>query len=297
MPTYDNGAGTLTQEYSENFALVFKVAKQAIYNVNSVNPLNWMDKGIIRNGVSVEDAVIQLVTGNEWKGETQTGENLNAPSYPNLKVQYHKTWNGKQFKTTYSEEQFSKVLLSGGSEIDASTKIVSNLTESEGYEDYVACKGILTSGVTAGNIKKADDTAHSTSGYTVNADLIKAIKNVTDEMMFINNSYVGGNFKTRTPFERIRIIMPYKVYNAMNIDVLASLYNLEKAELNSKISKIDDDGKVYILDEFSCLKYTRLYRMTSKFIEDGLYYNYWLTVDRMYGTSNLFKAAYLTIAK
>ena len=291
---FDNGSATLTQEYSENFALINKVAKQAIYNVKSVNPLDWMNKGVIRNGVAIEDAVIQLVEGAEWDADTQDGTNLNKPSYPKIKVQYHQTWNGKQFKTTYSENQFKKVLLAGGDEMDASAKIVANLTESEGHEDYEACKGILTSGITAGNIIKANDASH-TDGYTVDADLIKAIKNITDEMMFINNSYVSGNFKTRTPFERIRIIMPYKVYNAMNIDVLASLYNLEKAELNSKISKIDADGNVYVVDEFACLKYTRLYRLTNKFIEDGLYYNYWLTVDRMYGTSNLFKAAYVTI--
>lgn len=291
---FDNGSATLTQEYSDNFALINKIAKQAIYNVKSVNPLDWMNKGVIRNGVAIEDAVIQLVEGVEWNADTQDGTNLNKPSYPTIKVQYHQTWNGKQFKATYSENQFRKVLLAGGDEMDASAKIVSNLTESEGYEDYEACKGILTSGITAGNIIKANDATH-TDGYDVDADLIKAIKNITDEMMFINNSYVNGSFKTRTPFERIRIIMPYKVYNAMNIDVLASLYNLEKAELNSKISKIDADGNVYVVDEFACLKYTRLYRMTNKFIEDGLYYNYWLTVDRMYGTSNLFKAAYVTI--
>ena len=291
---FDNGSATLTQEYSDNFALINKIAKQAIYNVKSVNPLDWMNKGVIRNGVAIEDAVIQLVEGAEWNADTQDGTNLNKPSYPTIKVQYHQTWNGKQFKTTYSENQFRKVLLAGGDEMDASAKIVANLTESEGHEDYEACKGILTSGITAGNIIKANDATH-TDGYDVDADLIKAIKNITDEMMFINNSYVSGSFKTRTPFERIRIIMPYKVYNAMNIDVLASLYNLEKAELNSKISKIDADGNVYVVDEFACLKYTRLYRMTNKFIEDGLYYNYWLTVDRMYGTSNLFKAAYVTI--
>ena len=291
---FDNGSSTLTQEYSENFALIYKVARQAIYNVKSVNPLEWMNKGIIRNGVAIEDAVIQLVEGKEWDADSQDGTNLNKPSYPSLIVQYHQNWNGKQFKTTYSENQFRKVLLAGGDENDVAAKIVANLTESEGHEDYEACKGILTSGITAGNIIKANDATH-TDGYNVDADLIKAIKNITDEMMFINNSYVAGNFKTRTPFDRIRIIMPYKVYNTMNIDVLASLYNLEKAELNSKISKIDTDGKVYILDEFSCLKYTRLYRLTSKFIDDGLYYNYWLTVDRMYGTSNLFKAAYVTI--
>lgn len=284
---YDNGRPTLTQDYSKNYALIEKIAKQLLLGVQSTNKLQWIDKGKVVHGVAIEQAVVELAEGYDWNAEEQTGANLNAPSYPDIVVQYFKTWNGRQFKTTVSESQIQKVILAGGRDGDLSEKIVSSLTEGEGNEDYQDSKGLLLAGITNNTIIKYPTVT------PVSADLITTIKNISDEFGFVNTSYVKANYKTRTPFERLHLIMPYTVFNKLNVDVLASLYNLEKAELLKKITLIDEGTKVFIVDEFGLIKYTRVYKMTSKYIEDGLYSNYWLTVDRMYGTSGLFKMAYI----
>ncbi|MCD8201607.1 MAG: hypothetical protein LUD47_06035 [Clostridia bacterium] len=286
---YDNGSDKWSADYSTNFALIEKIAKSTLYQVQSSNPLRWMSKGQIANGVAIEDALVELADSYDWKSEEQDGSKTNAPSYPSIKVTYNSIWNGKQFKTTVSEDQIRKVLLNGGSESDVAQKIVSNLTESEGYEGYLACKGVLENGRDV-NILPVDDNT-----YGANAELLKAIKNTTDKMQFVNTDFVSCGSKQRTPFERIHIVMPYEIYNAINIDVLASLYNLDKAELIGKITLIDEPGYIYIVDEFGVFTYTRLYKMTSKYVEDGLYENYWLTMDRMFGTNNLFKMAYLKV--
>lgn len=293
---YDNGSSTFSADYTTNYSMIEKFAKQMIFQVQSTNPLAWIDKGEVRNGVGVEQAITQLLESSEWVSEIQDGSSLNAPSYPTINVQYFYDWTSKQFKTTISEDQIRKALLADMTEMDIASKIVSNLTESEGYEDYEASKGLLTSAVSAGNIVSAGTA-------TIGTGLITSIKNITDEMQYVNNSYLGyvtantsSDYKTRTPFERLHIIMPYSVYNELNVEVLASLYNLDKARLLDKITLIDTtDGIVYIVDEFGLLKYRRLYKMTSKYVEDALYSNYWLTVSRMYGSSNLFKMAYLTV--
>lgn len=296
MASYDRGSATLTNDYSKNYALIEKIAKQVILNVESTNKLQWFDKGKIIHGKSIEQAVVQLAEGYEWKDDEQNGSNLNAPNYPDIVVRYFKTWNGRQFKTTVSESQIDKVILAGGSEKDLSEKIVSSLTEGEGDEDYITSKGLLLDGIQGSNIVKfsnPDDTGHPNGNFDIDSELIIAIKNISDNFQYVNQNFVGAGYRTRCPFNRIHIIMPYSVYNKMNIDVLASLYNLSKAELTQKITLIDEGTKVFIVDEWGLLKYTRVYRMTSKYIEDGLYSNYWLTVDRMYATSGLFKMAYL----
>ncbi len=286
---FDNGTDKWDADYSQHYALIEKMAKSTLYQVQSSNPLNWMSKGNIANGVAIEDALVELADSYDWVSEDQDGSNTNAPAYPSIKVTYNSIWNGKQFKTTVSEDQIRKVLLNGGSESDVAQKIVSNLTESEGYEGYLACKGILENARDI-NILPVDDKT-----YSADAELLKCIKNTTDKMQFVNSDYVAVGSKQRTPFDRIHIVMPYDVYNAINIDVLASLYNLDKAELIGKITLIDEPGYIYIVDEFGVFTYTRLYKMTSKYVEDGLYTNYWLTMSRMFGTNNLFKMAYIKV--
>lgn len=291
MSTFDRGTATLTQDYSKNYALIEKIAKQIILGVESTNKLQWIDKGKIIHGTAIEQAVVELAEGYDWKGDTQTGENVDAPSYPSIVVRYFNKWNGRQFKRTVSEEQIDKVILAGGSEKDISAKVVASLTEGEGNEDYQDSKGLLLDGIQGGNILAyGGDTP---TVVPITSQLILTIKNIADGMGFVNNNYVAADYATRTPFERLHLIMPYAIYNQLNIDVLASLFNLEKAELLKKITLIDEGTKVFIVDEWGLIKYTRVYKMTSRYIEDGLYANYWLTVDRMYATSGLFKMAYI----
>lgn len=285
--TYDNGSSKWNADFSENYALIEKIAKQTIYNVTSTNPLDWINKGDIANGVAIEDALVELAESYEWISEKQTGANLNAPAYPKIHVQYHSTWNGRQFKTTVSEDQIRKVLLSGGDESDIAAKVVANLTESEGYEDYVNCKGALAAGRGV-NILPVDDTT-----YSADTTLLKKIKDVCDQMTFVNTAFNAASLTGRTPFDRIRIVMSYNLMNAIDVDIMASMFNMDRAALNARVTLIDDPGYVYIVDEYGIFKYTRLYRMTSKYVEDGLYSNYWLTIDRMFGTNDLFKMAYI----
>lgn len=290
--TYDKGTNVADLEFdaSTHYALVEKMAKSVILNVQSSNKLDWFDKGKIANGTTIEQAIVNLATGSDWVSETQSGTNVDAPNYPSVTVKYFNEWNGRQFKTTVSEDQLRKVLMSGGDEGDVAQKIVSTLTEGENFEDYKNCKGLLLDGIQGAtpNIKK-----YGTTAVAVGTALIKAIQDIVAEMQFVNTSYCASGIQTRTPFERIRMIMPYKIYNALNVDVLASIFNLEKAKLLERITLIDEGSKVFIVDEFGLIKYTRLYKATSRYVEDGLYTNYWLTVDRMYGTSPLFKMCYI----
>ena len=43
--TYDNGSKAFAADYSEHYAMIEKFAKQFIFNVQSANPLQWIDKG------------------------------------------------------------------------------------------------------------------------------------------------------------------------------------------------------------------------------------------------------------
>lgn len=297
--TYDNGSTTYTADYSENYKMAFKFAKQAIYNVESANPLQWINKGEINNGVKIEDSIIALQNSYAWDGATQTGASVDAPSYPDIRLRIFEDWNGRQFKTTVSDDQIRKILLEGGDDMTVAEKIVSNLTESEGNEDFQISKGLLASAVTNGNAIKYLDAP--STGVPIGDQLAIAIHDIVDGFQFVNSDYVAAQdvsstpLQQRTPFDRIHIVIPYKIYNKLNIQYLATLFNMEVAELIGKISKIDEGTNVYVLDEFAVGKYRRLYRLTSRYVEDGLYQNYWLTTERMYYTCGLFKFAYIPV--
>lgn len=296
---YDKGAATYTEDYSEHYAGALKFARQMLYNVESANPLQWMDKTDVNNGDKLEDLVINLAQSSAWVAEDQTGASVDAPAYPDIRLRIFETWNGRQFKTTVSDNQIRKMLLSGGDDASVAAKIVANLTESEGYEDYVASKGLLAAAVTAGNAIKYKSAP--ATGVKLGLDLIDAIKDITSDFQFVNSTYVAAQDETdkplvqRTPFDRIRIVVPYQIMNKLDTNYLSSVFNLSKAEIRGRISEIDEGTNVYVLDEFAVGKVRRLYRLTSRYVEDGLYENFWLTLDRMYYSNGLFKFAYIPV--
>ena len=93
--------------------------------------------------------------------------------------------------------------------------------------------------------------------------------------------------------EDIRIIMPYTIKNAIDVDELSGVFNLSKAEIESKIIETDtDEHYIYIVDQNAILDFTRLYEMVSQLNADGLFFNYFLHVERLFAISELFDGCF-----
>ena len=88
--------------------------------------------------------------------------------------------------------------------------------------------------------------------------------------------------------------MPYGVKNAVDVDTLASLFHVEKAEILEKIDVIDtEDGIVYIVDESAVLWYRRLSEIEPTRNAKARKTIYYKTVDDLFAYSPIFKATYI----
>ena len=152
-----------------------------------------------------------------------------------------------------------------------------------------ALTGVLLAMKTA--ITEATKSAGTASTIT---ELLRKIRDCVDEFQFINSKYVLAGIENRTSLDDIYIVMPFKIKNSIDIDAMAYMFNMEKADLLAKIRVTDmDDGCVYILDRRAVFQYNRLLELTEQWNGKALLTNYWYTVDDMYGYSPLFKATYI----
>ena len=121
-------------------------------------------------------------------------------------------------------------------------------------------------------------------------------------MQFVNDKYNVAQIKKKTNAEDIYIIMPYTLKNKLDVEELAGVFNLDKADIKDKIIEIDTEADldgfqyVYIVDKYAILDYTRLYEMLNQLNADGRFWNYFLHVERLFGISPLFDAGYLKVA-
>ena len=184
---------------------------------------------------------------------------------------------------------------------EVAEKIVAALAQSDTQELYEGIKSLLAWGSSAGSFGDNDavftylgDVAGDGTKYDYNG-ILKKIKNTVKGMTFVNNSFNKAGIKRATRLEDIIIVMPYSLATDTNVDSLSGFFNLDKAEIKNRIIEVDtNDNKVYILDKYAVLVYTRLYQMLTQLNADGAFYNYYLHIDRMFALSPLFDSAFFT---
>ena len=301
MPNPNFNGGVTPENYTpttieELGGMIGKVADQVIREVSAEDKLSVFDKMPVDNGDTIEQAIVKLASPRAYDA---SGANALTRKTPNIVVRYFSEWNREVFDTTVDIAQMRKVLKTGkGAEV-LSTKVVASLGEGDKFSKYSYAKNLLNWGRQdkAGKVLKDLGTVVLKDGkLDIKSTLVK-MKNIISGMQYVNADYNTANLPRRTRKEDIYLLIPYKLKNRMDVEELAGVFNLEKDKIDAHIIELDIDTEeissvnsypVYIVDKFAVLDYTRLYEMADQKNADGLFWNYFLHVERMYALSPLF---------
>lgn len=284
-PTY--GAGVAAADFEVNvnevYPLIEKVARQVLAGVEVSDRLAVFNKAPIANGTTIEEVVVKLAESTAYDIDDNNPFDVVNPK---MVVRYYKDWTHKVFKTTVFDNEIRKVMLADGNAGRVSAEIVASLSKGDIYEKFLATKGMLADAVTNEYIVTADPIVK-----TNYKGILTALKDAVSGMSFPNGNFNKAGIIRETPKNRIYILMPYKVKNAIDVEELAGVFNLDKAEIKNRIIEIDSGDTIYVVDEYAILVYTRLYQMASMpYNADNLSKNFVLHTDRLYAFSELFDA-------
>lgn len=300
-PTY--GAGKDPSAYkptvSTLYNMIEKIARQIIYAPSADDRLAFFDKIPINKGTTIEQVVAKLAESTAFEGSTNDGtDNPFKTNYPSIAVKYFNNWTTKQFTTTVSQQEIRKVIQGDINVDDIVGPLVTALTEGDQYEKYDDIKNLLWYGSQNAAMVKYPSTGIADTEYT---KILNTLKDVISGMQFVNDDFNAAGILRRTLPSDIRVIMPYKIKNAIDVNELAGVFNLDKAEIGNRIVEIDDPTTagatpaIYVVDQNAVLVYTRLYEMTTLWNPKQLYMNYFLTVERLFAMSPLFDAVQIPI--
>ena len=292
-PTYNTGIlpANYTATVESTLSMVEKIAKQALYMIETDDHLYPLEKGDIDNGTDIEQVVVQLAAGNAFDAH----KDAFSAADPSLAVRYFKTWTPYQYNVKVTDDDIRKVMMPGRSYTELADMIVGNLAQSYMQENYEIIRDMFADATVRTNCMKKIGTA-TNNNYK---DILTQIKNAVSGMKFVNTTYNAAGVKRRTRAEDIIILMPYTIKNAMDVNELASVFNLSKDELDARIIEIDPAtaNAIYILDRNAAQIYTRVYGMESIRNPANRTSYYYLTVDKMYAMSPLFDCAYIELTE
>ena len=188
-----------------------------------------------------------LETGNQWEEIEVTnlesedfdanGTNPLTKKDMSLAYLYHKINRRKTFKATVSDAQIKMSMLSVANMATLSSAIVNELYNSSAIEDYEAMKELLKDICEEKKITICD-----MNGNGGNMDsLTKAIQTLATNMTRPSTRYNFSGFKKAfNKKEDLVLIIDSVTQAKLNVDSLASAFNMAKKDLVSNIIVVDE---------------------------------------------------------
>ena len=289
-------------------ALVNRIALVRVQSATFNNPYAHLKKGYLEFGESIEDIFVSIANVVEFDAEKAKAREFKR-TFPDVKSAFHVMNWRVMYPVTIQDEDLKRAFLSLDGVSNLIAKIVDSIYTAAEYDEYLLFKYLLIKAISHGKMYPV-----SIGDGTKTTDAAKAFRGYSNILPFMKSDYNSAGVKNTTPKDR-QIIFMDAMYNAdYDVDVLASAFNMEKADFMGRLHLIDDwtsfdnerfsvirensdgleevtdeelvlmaDVKAAIVDERWFQVYDNNNKFTEKYVASGLYWNYfyhvWKTVS------------------
>lgn len=216
-------------------ALVNRIARVIITSKMYTNPLSMFKKGLIDFGETIEEIFVNIANPHQYDVE-ESENKVFAREIPDVRAAFH-TLNYKKFyKQTIQNKDLNQAFLSWDGITDLISKIVNAMYTAANYDEFVTTKYMLAKAILDGRL----------SAITVDANDAKAavtkIKGVSNALTFMSNNYNAAGVQTFTDKNDQYLLVNSQFDSEIDVEVLASAFNMSKAEFMGHRILIDGFG-------------------------------------------------------
>lgn len=289
-------------------ALVNRIAIVRVQSATFNNPYSILKKGYIEYGETVEDIFVSIAKAIDFNVEKAAKREFQR-TIPDVRSAFHVMNWRVMYPVTIQDEDLRQAFLSIDGVQNLIAKIVDAVYTAAEYDEFLLFKYLLIKAISHGKMYPTSIGA--------GADLSEAavqFRGTSNLLPFMSSEYNESGVKTNTPKERQVIFMDAMFNAQFDVNVLASAFNMDKADFMGRLFLIDNwtdfdnerfdiiransDGieevtadelallanvKAVILDDNWFQVYDNNNKFTEKYVASGLYWNYfyhtWKTVS------------------
>lgn len=300
----DPNSAVVTNEFIST--LLNMIIKQVIHNKLFSDPLKALKKGKKPLGDTVEEIYTNFIKAKQYDA---SGSELLSRDLPDVKTVYHRMNRQDKYKVTVSPESIRKAFASYEKLDSFIQSIINTLYNSSELDEFILMKQLLKQAYDQNALKVMEVADPTTSDSNAKA-FIKAVKTVSGGMQFPNsdyNSWLTVQSTDSNPLitfskknEQV-LIIDNATDVAINVDVLATVFNMSVAEFN-------DTAKI-VIDAFpdpsmrACLVDKEFFQVFDDLVlfkefenAEGLYKNYYLHVWQTLAYSPLVNGVCFRVA-
>ena len=298
-------------------ALINRIGMVLIQNKVLENSWSVFKKGIMEYGEIVEQVFVDIAKPFTYDSEVAENE-IYKRVIPDIKSQFYIVNFQKFYKATVEDDTLRKAFLTENGLLDLTDKIIVSLVNGEVNDELLVMKYMLAKNILNGKLKAVEVPVITNANAKT---IVSTIKGVSNKMTFPNTNFNQVGVTNQANKDEQYLICNSDFDSIIDVEVLASAFNMDKAEFTGHRMLVDGFGQLdnerldmlfgndsdyepltqeelEILNTIPAVLIDKDYfvlldnkrAMTSKYNEQGLYWNYWLHTWKTFGVSAFSQA-------
>lgn len=221
-------------------ALINRIGRVMITSKMYSNPWERFKKGFLEFGESVEEIFVELARPFQYDPAVAE-TTIFKQEKPDYRSAFHVMNYQKFYKVTIRQEQLKEAFLSWSGVNDLITRTIETLYVSANYDEFLTMKYLIARHILDGHFYPVATAAVSEANMK---SITSTIKSVSNQLEFMNTDYNLAKVHTHTEKREQYLIMNASFDAMMDVNVLASAFNMNKAEFLGNRVLVDGFGKL-----------------------------------------------------
>ena len=229
---------TTKEEFTNT--ILNKIVRTKVLNKAYENSLKFFKKEPLPFGKTIEGVFVDLIKAKNFNENFGTGNNeatsLLAKEKAPVKVEYYSENFKHKYKLSISDEQLKSAFMSADGLSQMTQGLIRSATSSSEYDEYMMIKTLIGASVSKEveiqGLFALDENAQAKK-------ITKTVQALVNKFRFMSTEYNKQGVHTHClPSECVIITTPDQLAN-LNVELLATAFNVPYAEMPSRIVVID----------------------------------------------------------
>lgn len=291
-------------------AIYNRIGRTIVTSKMYYNPWVMFKKGLMELGETIEEIFVNIANAHDFDPGAAANEFMKR-EIPDVRASFHTMNYQKFYKATISNDQLRQAFLSWDGITDLIARIVNAMYTAHNYDEFQTMKYLLARHMLQGNLKGVQVPIIAKENTT---DIVTEIKAVSNELTYECTEFNLNGVYTHTAKDDQYIITTARFDALMDVNVLASAFNMGKAEFMGHRVQVDSFDKLdevrltqlfgdkftplteeekstlagipaVLVDRDFFMIFDNLYQFTEDYNGQGLYWNYWYHTWKTFSVS------------
>nr|DAF90280.1 MAG TPA: Head protein [Podoviridae sp. cthau23] len=293
-------------------ALVNRIGRVILTSKMYSNPWEMFKKGMLEYGETIEEIFVNIAKPFQYDPQVAESD-VYKREIPDVRSAFHVMNYQKFYKATIQQEQLRQAFLSADGISQLIAGIVDQMYTAANYDEFLTMKYLLAKKILAGQFHPV--TVDALTAANSNA-VTTTIKETSNMLVFPSTEYNPAGVFQHTEYNDQYLIMSAKAKAVIDVNTLAAAFNMDKADFMGHVVTIDSFGSLDVarlnvlfaddptyteigtaeLEALAAIPavsvgrdwfmvYDNLMQFTENYNGQGLYWNYFYHVWKIFSSS------------